>query len=173
MGAESSDDFPDIYRELLRLAEARFRGRSRHNTLNPQALVNEAYIRLTRVQSETSFRWENRSHFYGIASRMMRDISVDHVRSRLSKKRGGGAERVPLEDVVDECSKQLMNVLATDELLTAYSAVNARGAKGVEMKFFGGLTDTEIAESLEICETTVKRDREEGLKWMNAGRIKR
>src|SRR5580658_3647142 len=149
---------PLVYRELHHIAGALMRAERREHTLQPTALVHEAYVRLVEQKSQV---WENRVHFFAVAARIMRRILVDHARQRQAQKRGG-----PTIWMVSECEEAripgLNNksepMLDLDEALNRLSTVGPRQARVVEMRFFGGMTEEEIGQVLGISSRTVKRD---------------
>ena len=144
-----------VYLELHRIAEnCLARERSGH-TLQPTALVNEAYVKLCHQGKVT---WENRAHFYAICSRMMRRILTDHARQRLSLKRGSGKVNAELPDSLSGSVDDYVQVLAVDELLARLTEQSPRQAQIVEMRFFVGMTEDEIASVLGVSSRTVKRD---------------
>ena len=146
---------PLVEGELRRLARAYMRRERRDHTLQPTALVNEAFLRLTDARR---VRWQDRAHFLGISARLMRRVLVDHARSRGYQKRGGGAERVTLEDGLVASPEPAVDVLALDRALEALAAVDDRKSRVIELRFFGGLTVEETAEVLHVSPDTVKRD---------------
>ena len=127
--------------------------RSNH-TLQPTALLHEAYMRLMGNNAAT---WQNRSHFFGIASQAMRRILVDHARRRHASKRAGG-EQVTLDDALAATTDTSVDLIALDEALVKLGALDARQARVVELRFFGGLDVEQTAETLGISVSTVKRD---------------
>ena len=148
---------PVVYEELRLLAGSHFKSERSGHTLQPTALVHEAYLRLLR---QNEIEWENRAHFFGIAARLMREILIEYARARHRQKRGGG-DRTQI--VFDENSgfdnqQQLFDIIAVDETLTKLEKLDERQARVVEMKFFGGLSVEEIAEVLDISPATIKRD---------------
>lgn len=146
---------PLVEAELRRLARL-YMGRERHgHTLQATALVNEAFLRLTGAQH---IRWHDRAHFLGISARLMRRVLVDHARSRGYRKRGGDAQRVPLNEDAVTTPEPSLDVLALDHALEALAAVDARKSRVIELRFFGGLTVEETAEVLNVSPDTVKRD---------------
>jgi RNA polymerase sigma-70 factor (ECF subfamily) len=154
---------PLVYNELRRQARnylARERG---SHTLQPTALVHEAYLRLV---DQTRISWQNRAHFFGIASNMMRRILVDHARAHASEKRGGAAVRLSIEDVQISLEQRASDLIALDEALEKLIEFDERKAKIVEMRFFGGLTDEEIAEVLGVSTRTVLRDWKTARLWL-------
>jgi RNA polymerase sigma-70 factor, ECF subfamily len=155
-----------VYRELRRLADT-YMGRERPgHTLQPTALIHEAYLRLVDQKQPT---WESRSHFYRFASHLMRQILVDHARSRKAKKRAWG-ERIPLEDAELIGSVRPADLIAVDEALHRLEQFDKRKAQIVELKFFGGLTETEAAEALGVSERTLRRELRLARAWL-AGAI--
>ena len=146
---------PLVHDELRRLARAYMAKERAGHTLQPTALVNEAYLRLINVHQ---IQWQNRAHFIAMAARTMRRILVDSARARGNEKRGGGIEKVPLDDVALELAASATDVLRVDEALQALAAIYPRQHDVVELRFFGGLTVEETAEVLGISPDTVKRD---------------
>lgn len=145
---------PLIYDELKRIARNVFRRESARQTLQPTALVHEAYEKLVGVDVE----WQDRGHFFALAARMMRRLLVNHANSRVAQKRGGGALRVTLNDAVHGAQGAEEDVLALDEALNRLSEQDARKATVLELHYFGGLTQPEIGEVLETSESTVRRE---------------
>lgn len=144
-----------LYAELHRLAAAKMRHERGNHTLQPTALVNEAYVRLA---AQTESVWSDRARCLGIAARVMRNVLIDHARVYLAEKRGGGAIQVTLDDALLPSAKSLVDVLAIDEALNQLAQFDARQAEILELHFFGGLTFEEIASHLGISLRTVKRD---------------
>lgn len=127
----------------------------RGHTLQPTALVNEAFLRLTGARG---IRWQDRAHFLGISARLMRRVLVDHARSRASRKRGGDAERVTLDEGMAVSPQRAIDIVALDRALEALAAVDVRKSRTIELRFFGGLSVEETAEVLRVSSDTVKRD---------------
>ena len=146
---------PLVEAELRRLARGYMRRERRGHTLQTTALVNEAFLRLTDARS---VRWQDRAHFLGISARLMRRVLVDHARSRGYRKRGGSARRVTLEEGLVASPEPPLDVVALDRALEALAAVDARKARMIELRFFGGLSVEETAEVLQVSPDTVKRD---------------
>ncbi|MEM7585138.1 MAG: sigma-70 family RNA polymerase sigma factor [Acidobacteriota bacterium] len=144
---------PLIYAELRRIASGYLSIERPNHTLQPTALVHEAYVRLV---NQRQVRWKNRSHFFGIAAQQIRRILVDHARRHRSAKRGGG-EKIPLSAVVDLAIERSDQLLVLDRALDRLKALDAIQARVVELRFFGGLTGDETAEVLDCSATTVKR----------------
>lgn len=158
-----SELVPLLYDELRRLAAHYLRRERREHTLQATALVNEAYLRLV---DQRDVQWKNRSHFFGIAAQQMRRILVDYARSHRSAKRGGGAAKVSLENVMIVSSDNAGDVLAVDETLSRLAAIDPEQARIVELRVFGGLTVEEVAELLGISVATVKRDWAMAKAWL-------
>jgi RNA polymerase sigma-70 factor (ECF subfamily) len=131
-------------------------GRERKDhTLQATALVNEVFIRLTDARQ---LSWQNRAHFLGISARLMRRVLVDHARTRGYRKRGGEAQRVPLDEALLVVPEPTLDIVALDRALEAFAAVDARKSRVVELRFFGGLSVEETAEVLHVSADTIKRD---------------
>jgi len=146
---------PVVYHELRHLARRYMARERRDHTLQPTALVHEAYVRLADLRQ---LEWKNRVHFYVIAAQVMRRVLVDFARARLSHKRGSSAPQLSLEDCLNLGEPSDGAMIALDDSLTALASTDPRKAKVVEMKFFGGLSTEEIAAALEVSEDTVLRD---------------
>lgn len=145
---------PLVYQELRKLARSYLRSERPEHTLQPTALVNEAYLRLV---DQKNVRWQNRRHFFGIAAQLMRRILVDHARKRQSEKRGGGEALIPFEEAKGVPVKA-RDLVALDDALKDFATIDPRSAKIVELRQFGGLSIDETADVLEISPATVKRD---------------
>jgi len=157
-GDESALDqlVPLLEGELRRLARACMGRERKDHTLQPTALVNEAFLRLAGARQ---IQWQDRAHFMGIAARLMRRVLVDHARARSYQKRGGAITRVPFEDdAAIAASGPSVDVVELDRALEAFAAVDARRSQVVELRFFGGLTLDETADVLQVSVETVKRD---------------
>jgi RNA polymerase sigma factor (TIGR02999 family) len=153
-----------VQTELRRLAASYLRRERPEHTLQPTALVNEAYLRLI---DQRAVRWENRAHFFGIAAQIMRRILVDHARKRRARKRDGPAgEAVPLSQVADPAGGENVDVLSLHEALSALSALDARQAEIVELRYFGALTVDEIAIVARVSPATVKRELATAKVWL-------
>ena len=146
---------PLVEAELRRLARIYMAKERRGHTLQVTALVNEAFLRLVDAKG---LRWQDRSHFLGISARLMRRVLVDHARARGYQKRGGGAERVTLTDALAIAPESSMNLIDLDRALEGLAVVDARKAKVVELRFFGGLSVEETAGVLHVSNDTIKRD---------------
>ncbi|HYV04028.1 MAG TPA: sigma-70 family RNA polymerase sigma factor, partial [Blastocatellia bacterium] len=145
---------PLVYEELRRMAHQHMRREKPGHVLQTSALINEAYLRLV----DEPIQWESRSHFFGIAARLMRRILVDDARKRNSAKRGGSLIQVPLDEVKTLAQGQAANVAALDEALQRLENIDARQGQIVELRFFGGLSIEETAGVLKVSPGTVMRD---------------
>lgn len=152
--AALDDLMPHVEGELRRLAQYFFAAEPADHTLQPTALVNEIYLHL-RGRRQVS--WSDRGQFFGYAARTMRRLLVDHARLRRAEKRGGGEPRLALEDAADPLARE-EHLLALDAALADLAALDARQAKIVELRFFTGLCEEEIAALLEVSARTVRRD---------------
>jgi len=154
---------PIIYAELRRLARHYMSRERRDHTLQPTALVHEAYMRLADLQH---LHWKNRIHFYAISAQVMRRVLVDFARSRDRRKRGGSYQRLSLEDCINLGERHDAALIALDDALTTLASSDPRKCQVVEMKFFGGLSTEEIAESLNVSPETVLRDWKLAKLWL-------
>ena len=156
---------PHIYTELRGLANNYLRREHRKNhTLQPTALVHEAYLRLV---NERESRWESRAHFFGAAANVMRQILVDHARRHTAEKRGGEFEKMQLEESIVIASKEKsFELLALDEALEELAKFDEQKSKIVELRYFGGLSVAETAEVLGVSEITVKRHWRVAKAWL-------
>jgi RNA polymerase sigma-70 factor (ECF subfamily) len=155
---------PLVYRELRRRAHRYMKGERAGHTLQTTALVNEAYLRLVGSQK---VRWQNRAHFFAVSAQLMRRILVDFARSRDYQKRGGGAQQVELDEAAVVADDRGAEMVALDEALQALAELDARQARVVELRYFGGLSDAESAEVLKVSVGTVRRDWTLARAWLN------
>jgi len=147
---------PLVYDELRMIAAAHLRNERRDHTLQPTALVHEAYLRLSEQRRR---QWKERRQFFAVASRLMRQVLVDHARARQAAKRGGDATRIEVTSLGEiPAPPEVFDVLPLDEALTRLAALQPRLAKVVELRFFGGLEVEETAALLDCSPRTVKRD---------------
>lgn len=154
---------PVVYQELRRLAASHLRNQSYNQTLQPTSLVHEAYLRLVdRSQSE----WRDRAHFFHLASTIMRQILVDHARSKLADKRGGRQARVEFNEAVICSNEKARDVVALDDALKALAATDERKARVLELRYFGGLSVEETAETLGISTATIGREVRYAEAWL-------
>jgi len=146
---------PLVYRELRKLAASYLRRERQGHTLQPTALVHEAYLRLS---GDEELEIKDRAHFFAIAARAMRRILVDHARRHHAAKRVGADDKVPLDDAPALAVEPDVDLLALNEALDRLAEVSQRQARLVELRYFGGLTNAEAAQVLEVSEATVERD---------------
>jgi RNA polymerase sigma factor (TIGR02999 family) len=155
--------FPIVYDELRRLARGQLKREPSDNTLTTTALVHEAYLRLA---DHTRVGWQGRAHFLGVAAIAMRRILVDHARRHRARKRGRGLRIVTLEEMEIAAEDQAELLTSVDDALTSLGQLDARQARVVECRFFGGMTEEETAEALGIGLRTVKRDWAKAKSWL-------
>jgi len=154
---------PLLYQELRRMAGAYLRHERPNHTLQATALVNEAYLKLV---DQKSVQWQNRSHFFGVASQLMRRILVDYARGHQAAKRGGGEGKLSLDEAMIASPQNAASVLALDETLSRLSDVDPQLVRVVEMRVFGGLSIEETATALGISPATVKRNWSMAKAWL-------
>ena len=152
---------PLVYGELRQLAAAYLRRERHGHTLQPTALVHEAYLRLV---GQSTPDWQSRSHFYGVAARVMRQVLVDHARRKQAKKRTG--EMVPLEQVVSFQADRSGDLVALDTSLKDLERLDARKCRSIELRYFAGLSLDEIAQSMNLSVDTVRRDLRMAQAWL-------
>jgi len=153
---------PLVYGELRRMARRYMGQQPGGHTLQTTALIHEAYLRLIGQEEK---RWENRAHFFGVAAQAMRHILVDYARARNVAKRGG-ATQVSLDEALTVCPERGADLVELDDALTALAKVYERQSKVVELRFFGGLTEEEIAEVLKVTPRTVRSDWSLARSWL-------
>ena len=154
---------PLIHAELYRIAGGFMRRERVDHTLQTSALVNEAYLQLIDAQQ---VEWQNRAHFFALSASLMRRVLVDFARERQARKRGGSLEQVSLDEAMAMELGSREDIVAVDEALTALAVVDERKSKVVELRFFGGLTEAEIAEALQVSPETVRRDWRLAKAWL-------
>lgn len=154
---------PLIYEELKGLAESAMNAERASHTLQPTALVHEAFVRLAG-QDRSS--WNNRAHFYGAAAQTMRRILVDHARARKAQKRGGESAREPLDAALVSFEERSTDLIDLDAALDRLAKLDAEQAKIVELRFFGGLTVPECAETLGVSESSIERSWRTARAWL-------
>jgi RNA polymerase sigma-70 factor, ECF subfamily len=152
-----------IYDDLRRLAVGHMRGERDDHTLQPTALVHEAYMKLV---DQRSTDWKDRLHFFAVASRIIRRILIDHARERLADKRGGGGERLRVDDMDPAAPVPGIDLIALDEALEELAAIEERQAKIVELRFFGGCSIEEVAELLSMGARSVDREWKAAKAWL-------
>jgi len=161
---ETLDDLlPLVYDELKRMASGYLRRERVDHTLQPTALVNEAYLKLI---DQTRVSWQNRAHFFGVAAQVMRRLLIDHARSHNAEKRFGGLEKLQLDENIDKAIEMSDELIALDDALTNLAKVDAPMAKLVELRYFGGLTFEETAEVLGVSVITAKRHWKLARAWL-------
>jgi RNA polymerase sigma-70 factor (ECF subfamily) len=153
---------PLVYNELHRLAESYMRRERPNHTLQPTALINETYLRLTG----DTINWQNRAHFVGVAANIMRRVLVDHARAHKAGIRGGNLQRVEFEEGIAISKERSNEMLQLDDALNKLEEVNPRQAKVVELRYFGGLSVEEIAAILNIGPRTVEREWASARVWL-------
>jgi len=155
---------PLVYDQLREVAGAYFRGQRPDHTLQPTALVHEAYMRLVK---EPDKKWSNRAHFFAVASTAMRQILINHAASRGAKKRGGEWNRLTLDEAFTPTPDRQVDLLVLDESLKKLTALNERMGRIVELRFFGGLTVEEVAHVMKVSKRTVEGDWEMARAWLS------
>ncbi|MBV9496511.1 MAG: sigma-70 family RNA polymerase sigma factor [Acidobacteria bacterium] len=158
-----SELVPLVYQELRRIAASYLRSQRPGHTLQPTALLNEAYIRLAGAEAQ---QWNDRTHFFAAAASIMRNILVDHARERQAEKRGGGVTPLPLELARNQTAETPAHLVALDEALRALAAFDERKARILELRYFGGLSVEETAEILGISVATVGREARFAAAWL-------
>lgn len=161
--AALDDLYPLVYAELHRLARRYMIRERKGHTLQTTALINEAYVRLV---DQRNVKWANRSHFFAISAQIMRRILIDHARRHAYAKRGGGARQVSLEETATVVHGDLSEFLRLDEALKSLAELDPRRSQVVELKYFGGLNNDEIAGVLKISKNTVIRDWNMARAWL-------
>jgi len=154
---------PLVHRELHRIAGRLMAGQRPNHTLQATALVNEAYLRLVDAQQ---VNWQDRTHFFALCALAMRQILVDHARSRVSAKRGGGQVSIELEEGLTAGSSPQANLLELDDALNRLATLDLRKSQVIELRFFGGLSVAETAEALKVSPETVQRDWKFARAWL-------
>jgi len=154
---------PLVYLELRKIARRHMRQERSGHSLQPTALINEAYLRLADAQHVD---WNDRVHFFAVAARVMRRILVDHARARQSQKRGGDAAQVPLDEGAVLTATTSPDVIALDDALEALSTFDERKSRVIELRFFGGLSVDETAVVLQVSPDTVHRDWRLAKTWL-------
>jgi RNA polymerase sigma factor (TIGR02999 family) len=164
-GSQSALDelYPLVYDELHRLARRYMSRERKGHTLQTTALINEAYVRLV---DQKNVHWANRSHFFAISAQIMRRILIDHARRHAYAKRGGGARQVSLEEAATVVPNKSEELLRLDEALKSLAEMDPRRSQVVELRYFGGLNNEEIAGVLHISENTVTRDWNMARAWL-------
>ncbi len=162
-----NDALPEIYDELRRLAGHYLRQERADHTLQPTALVHEAYMRLAGLDR---MKWRNRNHFIGVAAELMRRILVDYARAHQADKRGGGETRIPFDECVETAAasaESTIELLDLDRALTELAALDTRQSRIVELRYFGGLSVEETADAMSLSESTVKSEWRIARAWLH------
>lgn len=154
---------PFVYDELRRLAGNYMRNQPANHTLQTTALVNEAYLRLI---DSSQVRWQNRTHFFAISAQLMRRVLVDFARSKKAVKRGGNEPKVTFDEALPVFAEKESDLIALDEALKELATMDERQSQIVEMRYFGGMTEKEIGDALEISSRTVRRDWSVARAWL-------
>jgi RNA polymerase sigma factor (TIGR02999 family) len=154
---------PLVYDELRRIARRFMRRQAAGHTFQTTELIHEAYLKLARSEDQN---WQNRAHFFGVAAQAMRHILVDYARSKQSRKRGGWQEKITLEETAAVSFQRSDELVHLDDAMKQLEALDERKSRVVELKYFGGLTNEEIAEVLKISPETVKRDWRFSRTWL-------
>jgi RNA polymerase sigma-70 factor, ECF subfamily len=154
---------PLVYGELRRIAHRQLAQQRAGHTLQTTALLHEAYLRLAGQEEK---HWENRAHFFAVAAQAMRHILVDYARAQQREKRGGGAQRLSLDEALTMSAEQGRELVALDDALTDLAKLDERQSRVVELRFFGGLSEAEIADVLQISQRTVSSDWHLARAWL-------
>ena len=154
---------PIVHEELRKVARRQMARERAGHTLEPTALVNEAYLRLVNLKQ---MQWQNRAHFFAMGARLMRRILVDFARARGYQKRGGGAKQVSFTEALGVAQGQPTDVVALNDALEALAEVDERASRVVELRFFGGLSVEETAEVLNVSRETIRRDWKFAKMWL-------
>jgi len=155
--------YPLVYDELHRMARRYMNREPKGHTLQTTALINEAYVRLV---DQKHVHWANRAHFFAISAQIMRRILIDHARRHAYAKRGGGAEKISLDETAIVAKERAPDLLVLDEALNRLAEIDPRRGQVVELRYFGGLNNEEIAGVLKISENTVTRDWNMARAWL-------
>lgn len=154
---------PIVYDELRKLAGSMLRGERNEHTLQPTALVHEAYLKLI---DQADVQWDSRSQFFAFSAKIMRNILVDHARKKLTRKRGGGQRNISLEEVISQSADNSEELIALDEALTALADFDERKSRIIELRYFGGLSLKEIESIMKISPATIRRDMRFAEAWL-------
>ena len=152
-----------VYQELRQMADRYLRKERSEHTLQPTALVHEAYLRLI---DQTQVSWQNRAHFFGVAAQMMRRILIDHAKTKHREKRGGAVSPLPLDEALDLSQGRASELVALDDALKSFADIDERKSRVVELRFFGGLSVEETADVLQVSPQTVLRDWKLAKAWL-------
>jgi RNA polymerase sigma-70 factor (ECF subfamily) len=161
--AAAAELLPLVYEQLRQVADAYFRKQPSDHTLQPTALVHEAYVRLIAHKSQS---WTSRAHFFAVAAKAMRQVLVNHAQRRRAQRRGGGRRKLTLHDAMCPAAQSDLDVLILDEALERLSALNERMASVVELRFFAGMPMDQVAEALNVSKRTVEGDWATARAWL-------
>lgn len=161
--AAQEELFPLIYRELKRLAASQLAGERRDHTLEPTALLHEAYVRLVQVRDVD---WASRGHFFAVAAKIMRRLLISHARAHMAEKRGGGMQRVDLDHALVMTDGIEPTLIALDDALSRLESESPRAYQLVELRFFAGLGFDEAAQVLNVSARTLRRDWDAAKRWL-------
>lgn len=154
---------PLVYGELRKMARRYMYKKEVGHTLQPTALIHEVYLKLVKQDNQN---WENRTHFFGVASKAMRHILVDYLRNRNNLKRGGNSEKVEFDESIIVSNERAVGLIELDEALNKLSKLNERKSRVVELKYFGGLDNEEMAKVLKVSTKTIIRDWQFARSWL-------
>lgn len=154
---------PLVYDELRKMAKQFMKDREVGHTLQPTVLIHEVYLKLVKQEKQS---WENRAHFFGVASKAMRHIMVDYLRRRRYLKRGGDAKQIDFDESIIVSNERAVDLVDLDEALTKLSGLSDRKSRVVELKYFGGLNNDEIAKVLDVSSKTIIRDWQFARSWL-------
>ncbi len=154
---------PVVQEELRKIADGYLRRERHGHTLQPTALIHEAYLRLVEQNLP---HWQNRAHFYGVAAQLMRQILVEHARAQASQKRGGGAHQITLDDALNYVPERAAELVALDDALTALAEFDARKSRIIELRYFGGLSVEETAQVMAVSASTITREQRLAQAWL-------
>lgn len=154
---------PIVYQELRKIADSYLRRERSDHTLQPTALINEAYLRLV---DQSMPQWQNRAHFYGVAAQLMRQILVEHARAQMTQKRGGGAEQLELDEALSYVPEKAAELLALDDALKSLAEFDERKSRLIELRYFGGLSVEETAHVMNISTATISREQRLAQAWL-------
>jgi RNA polymerase sigma factor (TIGR02999 family) len=154
---------PVVYEELHKLAHSYLRRERSDHTLQPTALINEAYLRLVKQDFP---EWQSRRHFYGVAAQLMRQILVEYARTRAADKRGGDMQKFSLDETLTFCDEQAAELVALDDALVALSQFDERKVRIIELRYFGGLSLEETADALGLSVATIGHEMRLARAWL-------
>ena len=155
---------PAVYQELRRIADRYLRGESAGHSLQPTALVHEAYLRLI---DQTQVQWQNRAQFFGVAATLMRRILVDHAKAKCREKRGGAAYKLPLDEAANYTHERAAELVALDDALQSLAHLDERKSRIVELRYFVGLSVDETAEVMQLAPNTIMREWNKAKAWLH------